>query len=755
MTLRVTSIVFGVSIGLAPTVASQSPQQIDALAAWDDSLGNIRDRSRLTVHLETVANSARSTDPLVQVRRGLVLLRAGELGIGRDDLDGAESAFDEAAYRAPDDWPWPWYGLARAKLLLDARGAPARATMHQHTGDTYRNAALRMLAKSLEADPQFEPAAELLAATLIPLGDRDIGADTRRAVYRAARTGLPAPMLVLGRMYRNIEHPDSALAAFSEYVRVGGDSGIGLLEQARVLQSLDRIAEARVAYLAGARVADAATRSAYRGDLVWIAAPSELAAFDSLPTDSLGRWVASFWSNRDATELRAPGERLAEHLRRWNFVYRAYRLPPLPDSRSGIRTMSLPGERDYPASVGPGASPDVGPGYGMPEPEAVAPPTESEVYRMFTLPGMSGARRIVDDRAVVYMRHGEPDALVATVSRADNIPGGINWKYNTTAGPLLYHFRCHAYCVLELLPVSLDGMIDLDTRFERLAMSLRRGRADSILIRKLIRERRTDIARGLSSDGFSPRFKQQLEPIVQVFATGGLAARSGRALVVFALPGERLAPTPLPAGGVTYPVVLRIIATDVHGEIRRLDTTRVFRTADTLREGAYISGLAELALGAGTWDVRAIFSQPDAGTGGAMGRLGVVVPDAAGLSLSDLVFGRAGAGLTWQSPTGPVPLNPLDVYPRGGAVELYYEAHGLTAGRRYRSTIGIRGVAGDAKGEVGIAFEEAATEPNEAFRRRIDLARLRGGQYRLTLTLEEIETGTKVSRDRLINVLGK
>jgi len=755
MILRTARIVFGISIGLAPGVASQSAPTMNALAAWDDSLAHISHRADLTVHFEAAANDARSADPWLQLRRGLVLLRSGELGVGRDELDRAEAAFDEAAYRAPDDWPWPWYALARAKLVLDGRGVPARPSMHQHTGDTYRNAALRSLAMALEADPRFEPAAELLAATLLPLGDRDIGGDTRRAVYRAARTGLPAPILVLGRVYRNLERPDSAFAAFSEYVRTGGDSGVGLLEQARALQALDRIAEAGAAYLTGARVADAKTRAAYRGDLVWIASPSELAAFDSLPMDSVGRWVASFWSNRDAAELRAPGERLAEHLRRWNFVYRAFRLPPLPDSRSGIRAMSLPGERDYPASVGPGASPDVMTGHGMPGPEAIAPPTESDVYRMFTLPGMSGARRILDDRAVVYMRHGEPDALVATVSRADNIPGGINWKYNTTAGPLLYHFRCHAYCVLELLPVSLDGMIDLDARFERLAMSLRRGRADSILIRKLIRERRTDIARGLSSDGFSPRFKQQLEPIVQVFATGGARGRSGRALVVFALPGERLMPTTLPAGGVDYPVDLRLIATNAHGEIRRLDTTRVFRTADTLREGAYISGLAELPLGPGTWDVRVIVSQPDAGTGGAMGRLGVVVPGGPALSLSDLVFGRAGAGLAWQSPTGAVPLNPLDVYPRGGAVELYYETHGLTVGRRYRSTIQIRGVAGDAKGEVGIAFEEAATEPNEAFRRRIDLAKLRGGQYRLTLTLEEIETGAKASRDRLINVLAK
>jgi hypothetical protein len=153
--------------------------------------------------------------------------------------------------------------------------------------------------------------------------------------------------------------------------------------------------------------------------------------------------------------------------------------------------------------------------------------------------------------------------------------------------------------------------------------------------------------------------------------------------------------------------------------------------------------------------VRAIFSQPGAPNGGAVGRLGLVVPGGPGLTLSDLVFGREGAGLAWRSPSGPVPLNPLDVYPRNGTVELYYEAHGLTPGRQYRSTVQIRGVAGDAKGEVGIAFDEAAASASEAFRRSIDLARLEGGQYRLTLTVEEIGGTWKATRDRLINVLGR
>jgi hypothetical protein len=335
------------------------------------------------------------------------------------------------------------------------------------------------------------------------------------------------------------------------------------------------------------------------------------------------------------------------------------------------------------------------------------------------------------------------------------IPGGINWKYNTTTGPILFHFGCDTYCLLDRLPVDLDGLIALDTRYEQLAMGLRAGRFNAIDLARTIRVRTEELDRGLSTDGFAPRFKAQLEPVVQVFAVGEPRQGTGRAVVVFALPGERLVPERVSGGGVAYPVVLRIVATNAAGEIRRRDTTRIFRTAEVLREGSYISGLAELELGSGTWDVRMIVLQAGTDVGGAVGRRGVVVSAGNSLSLSDLVFGRTGAGLSWQSPTGPVPLNPLDVYPRGGVVELYYEAHGLTVGGRYRSTVQIRGVAGDAKGEVGMTFEEMANGSSEAFRRSIDLARLRGGQYQLTLTVEEIGADAKATRTRLINVLGK
>src|SRR5690606_18850789 len=195
--------------------------------------------------------------PLALVRRGLIQLRLAEHTDTRQRYDRAEADMDEAVYRAPDGWPWPWYGLARAKLALAELGVTAKASMHQPEGDTYRSAAFRALAHSLEADSSFAPAAALLAEALLPLGERDLSGDLQRAVRRAATSGAgPAPLLALGRVFGNLGKPDSALAAFQGFVAAGGASGVGLLEQARALHALGNAAGAGDARGSGSRLPD-------------------------------------------------------------------------------------------------------------------------------------------------------------------------------------------------------------------------------------------------------------------------------------------------------------------------------------------------------------------------------------------------------------------------------------------------------------------------------------------------------------------
>ncbi len=310
--------------------------------------------------------------------------------------------------------------------------------------------------------------------------------------------------------------------------------------------------------------------------------------------------------------------------------------------------------------------------------------------------------------------------------------------------------------MLPLNPEMIGARSGLDPRFAALEGEIRTGHIAAeatsgiarSLVEHLIHDGEHDLRVGLTTDGFPPHFKHQLNPLVQFYAV----ASPGRVLVVFALPGEKLPGEPLPDGGTGYPVTLRLIATNAQGQIVRSDTTRRFRSAHALGQGEYLFGLEELWLAPGTWDVRLLATEPGADAGGAIGRIGMTVPATSAFALSDLVLGREGSGLRWQSPAGAVPLNPLDAYPHKGAAELYYELSDARPGTAYQTDIEVTGVYGDAKGTVHLTFNEKAETQLIRSRRSIGLDQLEPGQYRITVTVTERGTGRTAVQSRLLNV---
>jgi hypothetical protein len=365
------------------------------------------------------------------------------------------------------------------------------------------------------------------------------------------------------------------------------------------------------------------------------------------------------------------------------------------------------------------------------------------------------------------MRHGEPDERAAYHgSRAKvwdqrEVFPNESWKYRTPHGTLLFHF-CGSMALgsqapttlVEMLPLAatvLESRGALDPRFYRLATDMR-SNSGRTLLQALIRDGWQNIRSGLSTDEFPANYANSIEPLVQFFAVGQPATGTSQVLAVFAFDGDDLMPTALPQGGVVYPIALRLIATDAQGHFHRVDTTRYFRSADTLHQGQYLYGIETLPLPAGTWDVTLLVTQPDADAGGAIERREATFPPSDVLSLSDLVFGTEQSGLTWASPHGTVLLSPLDAYPRNGAVEVYYELSGAKPGGEYMTRIELAGVSGDAKGKVTLSFHEQAHEPLLRLRRSVALDRLEGGQYRMTVTVTEQGTGRTVTRERLLNV---
>lgn len=812
---------------------AQSAEVRGRLRLLEDSLALIAtaDAANGAAAANVAALQGNKSDPTLLMRAGLAQLRAGQLTANRAPLDRAQGFFDEAVFRSPDSWPWPWYGLALADLALDSTDAVVKRSMHSGPGVYYHDAALHALGKALEADSSFVPAATLLGDILLPFGERSLNDELTRAVRRAAASNRAAsPWLALGRLYRNMHQSDSAITAFHQYVTLGGDSGLGLLEEARSRFARGQVQAASTAYYTGARVADALARQQYRRDLGWVASPEELAAFDQVPRDSLEPFVRAFWAKRDAEEMRDPGERLREHVRRWRYVFEHFQLSARAEGtpqRGGANCGPgmFPSLRDDPASHAHSAT----------ALEAAVPPD----LQLFE-PGIYAAtwrgKRMVDDRGLIYMRHGEPDkratasleqaryntvqsmivassvagkekqfleeqaarpnpngvvnmaGTITLAEKAHELTGHIqvgagntpaqtetrpneSWKYMTPHGNLLFHFcgsmalgTTAATTLVEMLPLSpemLGPRSSLDPRFGTLEgelMTFRAGQgnlpsAAREMTRELAEKGRRDIAVGLSTDEFAPEFKHDITPFTQFYAVGQPDAGTSALLAIFAFPGEDLIPAESPDGKLVYPIAFRLIATDAAGHIARIDTTRYFTAPDTLFEKEYLYGMEMLPLDAGTWKVRLLATEPGLDAGGAVERREVAIRGGTSLVMSDLIFGRLHSGLTWTSDHGEVPLSPLDFYSRSGAVEVYYEVSGAVPGQTYHTDLTLTGLSGRFKGNVRLGFDERATGPILRLKRSVALDRLKGGRYRMSVTVTEQGTERKVTGTRVLNVM--
>src|SRR5947207_7586149 len=381
----------------------QAPADRANLETLRDSLSLVQDSVAL-LQLETttiaVAKLNRD-DPLIHLRLGFIAYRLGEITKNKSHYDDAAGEFEWAGELRPD-WPYPWYGDGLAELAIGEAGSIAIENLRQMLGKDYLSKAARAFARATEADPSFASAVVDLATTALSQRIRPRLEVALNAVRLAAASpaGKHADVqLVRGRVEREAGEADSALAAFRNYLTVGGDSGVGLLELARTFYFARRPAQGWAAYFAGARAATSAPAlTLYRLDLSWIADSTELAAFDGLATpDARVQWLEQFWTKRDVLDARDVGERLAEHYRRWFYARRNFRL--------------VSRHRHY----------DI-----------------TEVYR---------AKQVeFDDRGVIYLRHGEPDRRARFICAGPEQPNGEgcatneSWLYRRGDGDLIFHF---------------------------------------------------------------------------------------------------------------------------------------------------------------------------------------------------------------------------------------------------------------------------------------------------------------------------
>jgi GWxTD domain-containing protein len=759
----------------APLVRPLAGQEPDARAAIErvrDSLAAVTDSlalRRLEAATIEVAKADRD-NPLLHLRLGFIAYRLGELAKGKPHFDDAAGEFEWASQLRPE-WPYPWYGLGLSELAQGEHAAIAIENLRQQLGLDYLSKAARAFARATQADPGFAFAAIDLAAAALAQRIRprlEVALQSVRLAAASPAGGNPAVQLARGRVERAVGEADSALAGFRAYLNVGGDSGIAGFELARTLFFANQPATAESTYYLGARRATSAVaRELYRRDLSYLADSAEVAAFDTQP-GSPGRaaWLARFWNRRDVEEGREAGERLAEHNRRWFYAERNFRL--------------VSRHRHY----------DI-----------------TEVYR--------SAQAEFDDRGIIYLRHGEPDARATFPSDpgcsqvTTCLQPNQSWLYHRPGGDVVFHFVARDDAAdFKLVESLADAMgfraavqaagvpgakvIDLYASREQFGGTYARvARGGALAGAALADERsagRRTITTGTTTDTYAQRFPVPLDLVVHDFVAGAGTApgeatpigagdppasapetgTGGQALhIVFAIPADRLAPEP-GGEGVLYPLHFRLLVSDLHDSlVARLDTLRIFRARQTLRAPSFLSGRLSIRVAPGRYRYRLLVATTDQLVGELVVRDSVEVPalDGRAFATSDVVVGRSGGGLVWLPPRDTVLLNPLGRFPAGSVAELYYEVYGLTPGASYhtevrlerqggRSLLGrIGGLFGGRRPPVLLAFDASADGPATRVHRGVSLRGVSPGSYLLTLTLTDPVSGRRASQRQPLQVV--
>jgi GWxTD domain-containing protein len=724
-----------------PGLAAQAPAERAALERLRDSLGSVADSAALKRLEAAGVDSAKQhrDDPLGHLRLGFLGYRLGEVTAQKSHYDDAAGEFEWASELRPD-WPYPWYGLGLAELALGQSSVIAIENLRQQLGQDYLSKAARAFARAAEADPAFARATIDLAHAALAQRIQpqlDVALHAVRLAARSAAGRNPEVQLARGRVEREVGAADSALAGFQAYLAVGGDSGLGLLELARTYYFAGRPADGWRAYFAGARAAHTSDAIAlYRADLSVVATADEVAPFDGISAAGpRAEWLEHFWLRRDVGEARNPGERLAEHYRRWFHAWRSFRL--------------VSRHRHY----------DI-----------------TERYR--------SDQSEFDDRGIIYVRHGPPDKRATYPAVLDQLEPNETWLYRRPEGDLIFHFVARGdgqdFKLVESLadalsaghggalalqrrpgldPLTRDlfaSRADISPMYARLGNAVGSGNTPGALgAERSVGQR--SIAVGTTTDSYIREFAASLGTVASEFVVGA-RGRTGQELhVVFALPAERLTPVP-DSGRVMYPLAFRLFVADSGDNlVTRLDTTRVFTARAALPAGSFLTGQLIVAVPPGRYRYRLLVLKLGDEAGDLVARDSVVAEplDGRAFAVSDLVLGRRGSGLVWTEPPDTVQLNPLAQFPEHGAAELYYEVYGLAAGAPYHTAVRLERTGGRSflsrllgrkSTPLLLEFDASADGPLTRVHRALDLRDAPTGSYVLTVQIRDPATGVTLTR---------
>lgn len=658
-----------------------------------------------------------SSTSLLDVARAEIEL--GEVCHDAAAFDRALSELSPAQYgrSSPAE---AWYLAGRAKFGLAQLGETARVRPHHIIGHSYAEGAVVALRRALERDSSHVAAAALLANPELRRLARESGGEDL-ALVRQAIGFAPSDAALLLR-WTQLElrqgEADSAVAASGRLLEAGGDSALALLLQARGLLALGRVADGYDSWMLGlARTRDFAGRAAYREDVAWIATDVELATFDSLGPMGLADWGEAFWRRRAASAFRSVAERLAEHERRIRFALDEFAL------RND--------ERDY---------------------NKVMP------YRSL--------QETVDDRGVVYVRHGAPSVILKSGREVVDGCPIYSWLYD--AGPdkgLSVHFRpwftllrssirfC-AHADFKLVPggawidANAVKLAQHDTVYANWLADWRpiHGRRRE---RAIVQESVDRLTLAVTTDAQPHHFTRDLDARVRSY---GVALPS-RLVVAYGVPSTALTAVDV-RGRQAFPVRLQVAALPEDGGAPvTLDTTQFFDASRQLRPDQWVVGYLELECPPGEYEVRALMTSADPEAGSFSLDVPVEVPSlwTGEAAVSALMLGTLATELRWPAPGGAFPLGALHAYRQSGNLEMLLLVDGLPLNRAVDVRIRIA-PASDPDDEVlELRSTEQASGAQLVLRRSIGLSRVDPGRYMLTAEIRP-EEGERFSRTQRFTV---
>ena len=712
-----------------PLAAQEIPGRA-AISAYRDSLAQVTDPAALRAIVEAERRHRSPADREFQrMRLGWALIRLAQLTDSAPPAVDAATQFYEAGVRRRT-WPEAWYGLGAAKTVLDGLGVREVRSAHQPAGNGWRQGAILAYLDALKLDPDFRAAA--IEAAKLTLRDEEVVVrpGLGPAIERSVRLAPDDPLgwFLPARLQRRLDQDTAAAESYGRALALGGPTrGLAALELARELFWIGRPDRGNVVYYEGADAPDTDAVAAYRKDLATIAPAAVLAEWDSLAPAARPGWLREFWRRREAESGRPAGTRLPTHARRWRMAYERYRLIPA-------------WTRQY----------------------------------QFGMPFRSGNDEI-DDRGVIYIRHGDPDQLIPHFGGEGQEPAE-SWVYRRSDGDMIFHFKLaqtsprqpavsgwravESIFAIDNVRVLAD-LIEVDPMYMGLYLASQGGSASEGRESPVkMNERQfvlASLARATTTDSDPLRFTRRLTPIIQAYGVGGSRAGQGRLLVVWAVSG-RDAPQASPLGenaGLVYAIRTRVYVNDSAGHVvASLDTIRRFRTSAPLQVDAYLSGAMTLDVPAGIIRTQVMLSDSAERQGGLIGISGIPVPEFAGApEMSDLVLGLEGQPIFWDRGGSRFSLNPRNAWTTAEAMEIGFELGGIAPGTPYKVRLGIGDIGADSTTppKASVEFENQASGGREFVTQSLVLRTLRPGRYLLTATV--IIGDTVLRREKRITVV--